>query len=491
MEHVTITESPVAAGSAPTPESVASPIAPVTTGAELRAEGSAARQQLSGALILTVTMLGVSAANYLLNLLLARFLSPAEFGDANLAVNLVLAAAAAAAMLQLLSARNGAIDDPEGIESRRRLMCWAWGVGGAIGIGLVLGSSTLAHTFSTSTPLVFVVIGIGLPIYLAQAVMRGALQGDLRLGRLALSYAVEAATRVGIALVMLALGFGVIGAAVAISLSFVASAIAARYRVVTATPSKHAGPGATETEKGGLAAVSVAATVLLVGQVVIANGDVVLAKAVMAPEAAGTYAAAAVIGRGLYFLSWAVVHSTFPIVARAKSAEERRRALVRALAMIVPTCVAGVAGLALLGERLAPLLLGEGYGDAVEVLVPYAMATALFAVANLVASLDLAIGRWLAPSALLLGAALQTLLLITLGATPMSMVIAQVIAMAITAALVGVAHLCDNRTDLRRSQPAKTTDEHGDRQDDRHRKQHARGGRIPCHQLRLDPPRTT
>lgn len=463
MEHVVITESPVAAGSAPTRESVASPIAPVTRGAELRAEGSTARQQLSGALILTVTMLGVSAANYLLNLMLARFLSPAEFGDANLAVNLVLAAAAAAAMLQLLSARSGAIEDPEGIQTRRKLTRWAWGIGGALGVGLATGASTLADTFNTSTPVLFVVIGIGLPVYLAQAVMRGALQGDLRLGRLALSYAVEAATRVGIALVMLALGFGVIGAAIAISLSFVASAMVARHRVASAVAGKRSGGRATETEERGLAAVSVAATILLVGQVVIANGDVMLAKAVMAPEAAGAYAAAAVIGRGLYFLSWAVVHSTFPIFARAKSHEERRRALVRALAMVVSTCVVGVAGLALLGERLAPLLLGEGYGAAAELLVPYATATALFAVANLVASCDLAIGRWLAPSALLLGAALQTLLLITFGATPMSMVIAQVIAMAITTVLVGVAHLYDNRTNLRRSQAAETTDEHGDR----------------------------
>ncbi len=435
---------------------MASSVAPTTKGAELRAEGSTARQQVSGALILTVTMLGVSAANYLLNLMLARFLSPAEFGDANLAVNLVLAAAAAAAMLQLLSARSGAIDESGGIESRRRLMRWAWGVGAAIGVGLAMGASTLADTFNTSTPVLFVVIGLGLPVYLAQAVMRGALQGDLRLGRLALSYAVEAATRVGIALVMLALGFGVIGAAIAISLSFVASALVARRRVASAVAGKRSGSRATETEERGLAAVSVAATILLVGQVVIANGDVVLAKAVMAPEAAGAYAAAAVIGRGLYFLSWAVVHSTFPVFARAKDAEERRRALVRALAMVVSTCVVGVAGLALLGEQLAPLLLGEGYEAAIELLVPYAMATALFAVANLVASCDLAIGRWLAPSALLLGAALQTLLLIAFGATPMSLVIAQVIAMAFTAVLVGVAHLCDNRSDVRSSRPTKT-----------------------------------
>jgi len=454
MGPVSATEASVAAGSGQPVKSLES------------------RRHVSGALILTATMLGVSAANYLLNLVLARFLSPAEFGDASLAVNLVLVAAAAAATLQLLSARSGAIDDPIGIMERRRLTRWAWGIGCAIGVGLVIGSAPLAHTFNTSTPVLFVAIGLGLPVYLVQAVMRGALQGDLRLGRLAVSYAVEAGTRVGLALVMLALGFGVIGAAVAISLSFVASAIAARHRVASATARQAATTGTTDEQAGtgaggarrsGLAALSVAATVLLIGQVIIANGDVILAKAVMAPEAAGTYAAAAVIGRGLYFLSWAVVHSTFPVVAQAKSIEERRSASIRALAMVVATCVAGVAGLALLGDRLAPLLLGNGYGDAAEVLVPYAVATALFAVANLVATLDLAIGRWLAPCALLLGAALQTLLLVAFGATPMSMAIAQVVAMAVTVVLVGVAHLCDNRTELRNSQPAATTGEHGDR----------------------------
>lgn len=455
-KNVAIIASPRVARSALAQESVARPVAPAETGAKPRAGTDAARQQLSGALILSVTMLGVSAANYLLNLLLARFLSPAEFGDANLAVNLVLAAAAAAAMLQLLSARSGAIDDPNGIESRRRLARWAWGIGGALGVGLAIGSSNLAHTFNTSTPVLFVVIGIGLPVYLAQAVMRGALQGDLRLGRLAVSYAVEAATRVGIALVMLALGFGVIGAAVAISLSFVASAIAARHRVARTTAGQRASDVATKTDEGGLAAVSVAATILLVGQVVIANGDIVLAKAVMAPDEAGSYAAAAVIGRGLYFLSWAVVHSTFPVFARASGPEERRRAMIRALSMVVSTCVVGVAGLALLGNQLAPLLLGDGYAAAAEVLVPYAIATALFAVGNLVASLDLAIGRWRAPGALLLGAALQTLLLLAFGATPMSMAIAQMIAMALTAVLVGAAHLCDNRSDLRSARSKKT-----------------------------------
>ena len=49
--------------------------------------------------------------------------------------------------------------------------------------------------------------------------------------------------------------------------------------------------------------------------------------------------------------------------------------------------------------------------------------------------------------ALLLGAALQTLLLITFGTTPMAMALSQVAAMAVTGLLVGGAHLCDNRSD--------------------------------------------
>lgn len=450
MERVQTTKVRI---EAPPPRPETPPLSADLPETEPRTEAETGRRQLSGALILTLTMLGVSGANYLLNLALARFLAPAQFGDANLAVNLVLVTAAVAATLQLLSARAGALAGPAQFDTRRTLSRWAWGVGGFAGAAMALGSLPLAHIFNTSTPLVFVVIGLGLPVYLAQAVMRGSLQGDLRMGRLAVSYAVEAATRVGLALVMLALGFGVIGAAIAISLSFVASAFAARHRVVGAHVCASAEATAAGSKPVG-PAVSVAATTLLIGQVVIANGDVILAKAVMTPESAGTYAAAAIIGRGLYFLSWAVVHSTFPVVARAGSPVERRKASLRALRMVGITCVAGVIGLALLGEQLVPLLLGEGYGKAAELLVPYAVATALFAMANLVATLDLAVGRWLSPSALLFGAVLQSLLLVVFGATPMSMVVAQVGAMGVTAVLVATAHLCDNRSEARSCQPA-------------------------------------
>jgi len=391
---------------------------------------SASRSQLKGTAVLSLTMLGVSAGNYLLNLATAHLLEPAEFGDANLAINLVLAAAAIAATLQLVTARAVAA----GGADPRRLTGLAWALGGFVGASLAAGAWWLQGALSTSTPWLFVLVGAGLPVYFAQAVSRGALQGRLRIGRLAASYAAEAGVRIVVALGLLALGAGVTGVAAAIAVSFVASAFVAR------------GPSADEPADDGTAptdlrSVTAMATVLLVGQVVIANGDVVMAKWLLDPDAAGGYAAAALIGRSLFFLSWSVVHATFPVIAGAPLASIRRAATRRALVLVITACSIGVGALTVFGSTLAPVLLGDSSQGALDLLVPYAIATSLFAVANLLASVGLAAGRRGAPSMLALGAVLQTLLLLTAGNAAIDLVWAQVVAMAITLALVAAAHL--------------------------------------------------
>lgn len=386
--------------------------------------------------MLSLTMLGVSAGNYLLNLATARWLEPAEFGDANLAINLVLGSAAVAATLQLVTARSVA----SGRSDTRSFTVWAWAIGAALGALLVAGAWVLQDVLSTSTPWMFVIVGAGLPIYFVQAVSRGALQGELRIGRLAASYAAEAAVRIVVALGLLLAGAGVIGVAVAISVSFVGSAVVAR------RTGRHV--DVSEPSPDRVRSVTVMATVLLVGQVVIANGDVVIAKWLLTPDDAGAYAAAALIGRSLFFLSWPVVHAAFPIVAKATCADERRAATRRALVPVIAGCVIGVASLAAFGDRLAPLLLGESADGAVDLLVLYATATSLFAVANVLASLGLASARRGAPTMLGLGAVLQTGLLVSAGDEPIGLVRAQALAMLLTLVAVAVAHVIAERRSM-------------------------------------------
>lgn len=391
---------------------------------------------LANSAMLSTTALAVSAANYLLNVVLARWLPPAEFGDVSLVVNVVLVGSLVAATLQLVASRATASAPAARDAARRILVRGALVVGAVTLAGLGGGAWLLADALNASTPWLFVVLGLGLPVYFVQAVHRGVLQGELRFGRLALSYGVEAAARVGVTVALVAAGFGVLGAAVGVAVSFVASAAVARVRPLAA-----AAP-TIDVAALGLRAAVAGATVLLIGQTVVNTADLVISKARFDPATAGVYAAAALVGRALVFLSSSVVSSVFPVVARdGISAGERRRAILGAVALTVAIGVVGTLGVALGGHLLIAVAFGEGYAGAEALLVPYALATALFALANLLASVEVARRRIAAAVVLSAGALAQTVVLAVWGSTPQALAWLQVVAMAVTALAVAIAHL--------------------------------------------------
>lgn len=387
---------------------------------------------LANSAVLSATMLAVSAGNYGLNLALARLLPPADFGDANLAINLVLAAAVVAATLQLVATKAVAADPGSREAVRSSLVRLAWIAGAIVAVGLAGGAGFLAEALQVSTPWMFVILGLGLPVYFVQAVHRGVLQGELRIGRLAVTYGIEALVRVVGATALVWAGFGVIGASVGIAASFVASAVVAR-----AKAGAPAGAVAGAVPWVRLRPALLGATVLLTGQVVINNGDLVLSKAYFDPTTAGVYASAALIGRAVFFLSWSVVHAVFPVAAKAAASPTARRRAVGAAAALVAAIGASALVVTLVaGEGIARVLFGSEYGPAAALLAPYVIATSAFALANLLASVDVAVGRIGGPVVLVVGAAFQTALIVAFGATPASMVWAQVAAMAATAVAV-------------------------------------------------------
>lgn len=388
---------------------------------------------LANSAMLSTTALAVSAANYLLNVVLARLLPPAEFGDVSLVVNIVLVGSLVAATLQLVAARATA-SAPEARDAVRHLLVRAaLGVGAVTVLGLGGGAWLLAAALSASTPWLFVGLGLGLPLYFVQAVHRGVLQGELRFPRLALSYGVEAAVRVAVTIALVLAGFGVLGATLGVAVSFAASGLVARVRPL---PS---GPQVVDLSTLGLRSAVVGATVLLAGQTVVNTADLVISKARFDAETAGIYAAAVLVGRALVFLSSSVVSSVFPIVARdGIAAGERRRAIRGAVGLIglvgfLGTLVVGVGG-----HLLVAVAFGPGYAGAEPLLVPYALATALFALANLLASVEIARHRVGAAIALAAGAVVQTAVLVAWGDSPATLAWLQVAGMGATAIAVAV-----------------------------------------------------
>lgn len=405
--------------------------------------------------VLSITMLGVSAGNYLLNIGMARLLPAAEFGDANLAINLVLLSSALAAMLQMVAARSVA-GGSHAPAVRHRLRRWAKILGLIVAAGLIVFAPVLRVALQTRTSSMFVLIGIGLPVYLIQAVDRGLLQGQLRIPRLALSYAVEAGVRVLIGFALILAGFGVTGACVAICLSFIGSGLVAR-------PDAERRAAYGESAELALRRTSAGALLLLSGQVLISTGDVLIAKWAFDPVRAGAYAAMALIGRAPFFLSWAVVNAAFPTAAqKSATPADRRRTLFMSIGLLVGLSSACVLAIVATGRWTLPLLLGDSHQFGLGLLTAYCLATTIFSVANLLASMDLAVEDLGSPALLLAGGLLQTGLLFT-ATSPAEMVTVQVVAMTVTLAVMAMKWIWSSRTrDRSAAEPEPGDSEPGD-----------------------------
>jgi O-antigen/teichoic acid export membrane protein len=124
----------------------------------------------------------------------------------------------------------------------------------------------------------------------------------------------------------------------------------------------------------------VQAIVFFVGQSVIMNIDLVLVKHFFSSYEAGQYAAVALVGRVLFYASWAVIHAMFPIAAQ--NGHKQRQGAVLAVPMVLVACIfLGFLGvLAIAPGMVMRTLFGSGFAQAEPLLALYATGTAAYAI---------------------------------------------------------------------------------------------------------------
>ena len=400
------------------------------------------KQLAAGGAVLGIAMIGANGGNYLLNVFLGRWLTPPEFADANLMVTIMLLVTAIAISLQLIAARFTGIHAIKGNDDQiGSLATWlerrAMIAGGSVGILLIAGAGVLSEFFNSASPWPFVILGAGMPFYLIQAVGRGVLQGRLRFGALAATFVVEMLTRVILGIALVAAGFGVVGATVALTASFIATWLHVR---ILQNETVGGAPSAGAVRDLVIYAAPVG--VLLLGQIIINNGDVLIAKRFLDPETAGVYAAVALVGRAVFFLSWSVATTLFPAAAqRNEMGEDSNGLLLGGCAIVGLMGVGFVTGAGLLGGTVLGRVFGPEYADVSGPLAWYALATSLFAMANLIVSHHLSTGRIREAIMLIAGGVLQTSLLLLGRGSIDELIRAQVVAMAILLAAVVASHL--------------------------------------------------
>jgi O-antigen/teichoic acid export membrane protein len=296
---------------------------------------SAHAKILGGSLIMLFGSIFVSLANFGYNIGVARMLGPADFSHAAAAVTILMLISAITLAFQLVCTKL--VAKSESVEAKasvyQLLHKKAWWVGIALGAAMLFASSALASYLRLSSPWVIILLAVGLTIYIPLGVKRGGLQGTCRFRGLSWNMVAEALVKFVGAIILIEMGFGVLGAVAAIS----GSVIFAYFLPDAAHELRSkAARSAGKLQLGE----TVQAIVFFVGQVIISNIDILMVKHFFPPDLAGLYAAIALVGRLLYFGAWSIVSAMFPV--SAGTSEERQGPALLALPLLMVTGMSAV-----------------------------------------------------------------------------------------------------------------------------------------------------
>ncbi len=338
-------------------------------------ERGAASRVLSGSIVMLVGSVLVASINFGFNVSMARLLGPALFAQVAAVVTLLMLASAVSLSFQMVCAKFVARNETTfgKLAVFHALRRRAWVVGIAIAVGLTLAQKPVASYLQMPNSWVLAVFALGMAFYTPLGVKRGNMQGLCAFGALSRNYIFEAGSKLACAILLVELGYGVMGAVGAISASILAAVL---------IPSPKAQPDAGSTAlipasfREGIQAI-----VFFVGQVVINNIDIILVKHFFAAEQAGLYAAVALVGRVLYFAAWSIVSAMFPISAASKDDENKVHVLLLPFMIVLLMSITFIVILALFPGFIIHLVLGESFRSAEPLLSLYAGATGLYALA--------------------------------------------------------------------------------------------------------------
>lgn len=325
----------------------------------------------------------VNGGNYLYNLLLGRLLGPEAFADAALIITLLLVLSFMGMTFQLVVAKFTAQFNQIQIAAlSSRMNAYALLIGIILGIVVLYNASYLQDVLNTQSTLMFQIFGIGIPIYFLMSVNRGKLQGAQEFKKLSFSYQSEMWGRLLITFILLL--FIPIQHGILVALGIVVSLFLGLFPLKGFKINLFGAKGMKNIPVKQLKQFILITTFYELTQILINNSDILLVKRFFDAQEAGLYASLALIGRMVYFIAWMFVMLLLPTVVKAKK-EGKATApmLFKYIGYITILSLGIVAACAFFPELIVSLLFGDAYMSIADLLWQYALATSLFAIANI------------------------------------------------------------------------------------------------------------
>lgn len=340
------------------------------------------------------SILLVNGGNYVYNLLLGRILGPAQFADAAILITFLLVLSFLAMTFQLVTAKYSVLLEDSQLPSFLKYILKSSLIVGVVsGIAVMLFSTQLQELFHTANSKMFMIFGAAVPFYFLLSVNRGFLQGKSDFKGLAITYQAEMLARLGLTVLLLfilnidPILIVAIGILISLILGLFPLKLTSIFKlqalVVEANLSK-------EIKRFFIVTLFYELT-----QIIINNSDILLVKHYFDDIEAGLYASLALIGRVVYFMAWMFVMLLLPkIITLKKEGKETKQLLFEYVGYISLLCILIIASTALFPELVVELLFGNEYLEIAPLLWKYAIATSLFAIANIFSYYFLSLGKY-------------------------------------------------------------------------------------------------
>ncbi|MCA9837259.1 MAG: hypothetical protein KC422_10090 [Trueperaceae bacterium] len=374
------------------------------------------KKVLTGSGLLFSAMMIVNVLNYGYALVLGRLFGPVAYGAYASFISLFLLVSLLPLTLQQVTAKFAASKTSvAGFSSRLAL---ASGI--IFGLALLLLAQPLSPIIKLPASWLMG-LGVFLPLYALMGTGRGEAQGEQAFVVLGSNMVLEHALK--IALTPLALFFApAASGAVLATLAAVPVTTFQLRRFFRLKLKSLMSP----QEVGKYAAPIF---VNLSAQAIIINTDVLLVNALLSSEEAGIYAAVALIGRIVFYGSWAISAAIFPMVA-ARAAEGKPHLDLLYIALGAVAFISlGVTGFcALFPKFVIGILFGQAYLAGISLIAPYALMTTLYSLANVVSNHYLALGSHKAGYWPLFAALIQVSLILGFHSTSLDIIWMQMLA---------------------------------------------------------------
>ena len=342
-------------------------------------------------------MLVVNAGNYIYNLLLGRILGPTQFSDAAILITFLLILSFLGMTFQIVAAKYSVL-----FENQKLQLFIVTVTKIAVLVGVVFGAiimifnSQLQTLFHTKTATMFLIFAIGIPLYFLMSVNRGLYQGKNDLKKMSVTYMTEMLSRLFLTLALVLLVPSLptsVAVAAGISISLIFGLFPFQKSIVVKTNISFT----NEVLDIKSIIIFFALTAFYeLTQIIINNSDIILVKHYFNDKEAGLYASLALIGRVVYFVAWMFVMLLLPkVILLKKEGKNTLPILMKYISYITVLSIGIVLFTYLFPNFVVKVMFGEKYISIAFLLWKYALATSVFAIANIFAYYFLSINKYI------------------------------------------------------------------------------------------------